>query len=524
MIAPVVKPNRLVSLLAIVALVFVLALYYVIRYEGQWAETDTAVLTRLTRLLIEEETLIPEAEAYAQGYGYPVLASFVTQFTGISITQFQQLLVPFLAVWVIFPAWLFYREVTSSSLLASIGTTLLFLQPEFLFVVLRSSHEKFTRGLMFLALYLLIRSIYSRSTTSKFAALVISFYLTIYAVITNNSFLAISFIVTIMVAMLGVGLVTLIQKQSPQSERAVLSRLQYVLLTSGLFAFAFAFYIYQPAITNFGLLQSIADKLATLLLGFETSNNNPYGVVNLGWINLPTYFLLSLSNWLLLIVAMVLWVWQTAQVLLLRRPFETGRLMLLWAFFGAFGFVGGLSIIADLSGAIAGNLQQRAFPSFIMIAVGLFVYSLRHLLKKGERGFQMTRWGFALSIVLFGVLGLLKVTQEPNLGNNWVFYQQNELMALHWIDSQTVNNTIWTDFNERLNTAYDIQYGQSPNNNRLDAFTVEPETRYFLSSETLGLRSQRLGQPLPYPSDNSLIYDNGAAKIRFSRPETPYQK
>ena len=45
---------------------------------------------------------------------------------------------------------------------------------------------------------------------------------------------------------------------------------------------------------------------------------------------------------------------------------------------------------------------------------------------------------------------MLKVTNDPQLGNMWLFYTPAERQAVIWSDQKISNNAIWTGVNDNL--------------------------------------------------------------------------
>ena len=178
-----------------------LAIYILLRYGGLWGESDTFVFTGVIRNMFDSQMLVPSGHIYPNGYGYQTLAIFLMHTTGMSLAQLQIYGVVLFMVWLVFPAWLVYYEFTGSSRGGVLATVLLFVQPEFLFPVLRGTHEKFTRGLMFLCVYLLIRSLHARSHVERFTSWILAYYIASYALITFNNLLASSFIMAVTIAM-----------------------------------------------------------------------------------------------------------------------------------------------------------------------------------------------------------------------------------------------------------------------------------------------------------------------------------
>ncbi|NTW03829.1 MAG: hypothetical protein HGA19_21570, partial [Oscillochloris sp.] len=148
-----------IHLVLVFCIVFSLGAYCVLRYSARWAESDSSELTGVIRAFAEAGRLVPDGEAiYPNGVTYQAVSAVILALTGLDPLTLQQVVYPLLAAVVTVPAWMFYREVVGSARGATLATLLLFAQPEFLFVMLRSSHEKFSRSLMLLALYLFVRS------------------------------------------------------------------------------------------------------------------------------------------------------------------------------------------------------------------------------------------------------------------------------------------------------------------------------------------------------------------------------
>src|SRR5690606_9633698 len=126
---------------------------------------------------------------------------------------------------------------------------------------------------------------------------------------------------------------------------------------------------------------------------------------------------------------------------------------------------GALSVVADASGVLIGNLQHRLFPSFSLVAVAL----VGSVLAQQQARWRTAHLRAALSLSLFciAILSVFKATNEPLLSNKWTFYQADELTALDWIEAHHRHSEIWTEFDERLVVAYYTARGSSPNNNML---------------------------------------------------------
>lgn len=185
--------------------------YFSGRSEGMWGENDTSLLTDAIRAFANSGNLMPTSgEVYNNGYSCQAITAFVIGMTGLSsesdISQLQRLIYPPVAILFILPAWITYRELTGSTRGATIAMLLLLTQPDFVFMILRGSHEKFTRTFMLLCIFFLARSFRLRHKPRLFAVHVALFYLPAFALASSNALLANSYFVTLFAAMaIGLG-------------------------------------------------------------------------------------------------------------------------------------------------------------------------------------------------------------------------------------------------------------------------------------------------------------------------------
>lgn len=509
------------EVLVLFTAVTLLAGYTIMRYSGLWSETDTHAAAVAIRSMIDGAQLVPQGYVYPNGYGFQALATILVHLTGLSVAQLQIFGGVLLAPWIVLPAWLAYRELTGSARGATLATVIILIQPEFLFPILRGTHEKFTRGLMFLCLFLLVRSILARQQTRRFASFLLAFYLAIYALITFNNLMAFSFITALGLALaLSLGVQRLARTPSDDSS-ATRRRLLYAIGISLLIAFVFTFYAYPPARYGLGILQSIWDRLALMFLDIEQTAVSPYTTVST---NTVVYLLLTIANWLLLGLSFILWSSQTLSWWRKRTWPDEPRVLLLWSLYGAFGFLGAVSIAVDFSGALASNLQHRVFPSFAMIAapfVAAWFIGRQNTRLLSSRHAQGV---LAVGIAFLAVVAVLKATNEPAVSNKWSFYTPPEFVALQWTDAANPNGAAWTEFDERLTAAIGICCSEDIDRSRLDSFQPRPGTRTYLISDVIRARSVRLSLPLPIAGDSLSVYDNGAAEIYRLRPRTPFQR
>jgi hypothetical protein len=497
----------------------VIGVYFLVRYQGHWAESDSAAFTYYIREFAAQGKLIPIArDVYPNGYAYQAISTFVLALTGLDVAVLQQWIYPLMAALVVLPALMLYRELTGSDYGAALTTMLLFTQPEFLFVLLRSSHEKFTRALMMLCLFLLARSFKLGNRPRSWITYVVLYYLTAYALISSNNLLGNSFFFAVALAFLFGWLLTKYNPDLRQYEH-ILKRLFYSTLVCFGLSYIFTYYVYAPpALHDLVILENIKDRIAALFLDVNTEPTNSYAQVPLAWINLKVYFLLSIANWILLGVSLLIWLKQGWNWVVKFREPKNSAAWFLWLLYAAFAVQGAFSILVDASGSLASNLQHRIFPSFSMVAVAIVGQSL--VAWRPQRFRRAISLGLTGVIFLISILSVLKATNEPLLSNKWAFYHPNEMAALRWGDKHLENVGIWTEYDERLNTAYQTLYGDASNN---FLTFVTPTTRNMLITKLTRLRSSRISQPLPVPPDALQVYDNGTAQLYHLRPRTPYQ-
>ncbi len=506
--------------------VILIALYTTARYGGLWGESDTAVFTRIIRAVIDTGSLVSPRGAYSNGYGFPALGAFLAHITGLSVAQLQIFGGPLLVVWIVLPAWLAYRELTGSARGATLATVFVLIQPELMFALLRGTHEKFTRGLMFLAFYLLVRGLMTRRRWRRFASLLLAFYLVIFALITFNNLMSISFITALGLALvLNLAARRLAGSQNDDTT-ATNQRLLYAVMISIILAFFFTFYAYPPARHAIFLLQSTADRMAMLFLDAQEVAVNPYATIGGAWTSPTIYLMITIANWLLLGLSFILWVSQTFDWWRRRAWPEEPRALLLWSLYGAFGFLGAVSIIVDVSGAIATNLQHRIFPSFAMIAAPLVAEWLISRQAAQPEGRQPARaallyGALASAIAFLGIVAVIKATNEPAVGNKWSYYSTAEFTGLEWARQYNPDTVTKAAFDERLSAAMLICCGLE---DEIKGFYTSFSGRVYLVSDIIRARGERLGLPLPIDADNLRVYDNGAAEVYRLRPRTPFQE
>jgi len=510
---------RIVSLLMIA---LIAGLYFVLRYAGHWTENDTAALTLAIRNVSQSGQLVPDTGAiYSSGYSYQVVSAFILNLTGLDAVALQQLVYPLAIVLLVLPAWALFREISASPGSATLGTILLLSQPEFLFAVLRGSHEKFGRLLLIFALFLLFRSFRSQARLRDFAIWVALFYLSVYGLIASNLFFGTSFVSAIAFAFIVGAALERVRFSGLDFVGATTQRFMILTLACFALAFLFAFYAYPPAEQTLRVMDTIADRVRALFLE-PGSTTNVYQRVVGAWNNPVVYAMVNAANLVIVLVPFSIWAWQSTSWLLGKQKPERRTSWLLWLLYGAFGFQAALSIVSDASG-LFGNLQHRIFPSLSLLGVALISDNIGRWITRLARP-SLVRVLSSVVILALAALSLVKATNEASLVGYWTFYTEPELQAVGWFDTNAEYSTAWVGFSKRLVEITHQVGGESASHNSLDAFRFGPATPYFLLSDMIVHESARSRSPLPDVAREQLIYDSGTARLFHRRPRTPYQR
>ena len=500
-----------------------LALFFLLRYRGMWGEQDTATFTQAIRAMYITGKLVPDQNAYSNGYGFQALYIFLMQISGVNLPTLQLFGSGLFALWIVLPAWLLYREFSGSNWGAAFATIILLIQPEFLFPVLRGTHEKFSRGLIFLCLYMLLRSMRFHNRSSRLAGFVAAFYLFSYALISFNNLIFTSLVASlILVGLLG-WIISLIKKDFAKEMHYLQVHLVFTILLLSSLALIFTFYVYSSAKSQLRVFENIWERLAILFLQLGENSSNPYTVVQTGWVSLPMYFLISLANWLLLGVSLAIWLryiyrWLRNQYL------PSLNELLLWIFYCSFLILGVISVIIDISGAVAANLQHRIFPSFAMLAAPLVGKWLADGYSMNKRPKAFAKFAVLGGVGVLAILSPLKAINDPIVSNQWIFYLPSEMQAIQWGEGALEGSKLWVGFDHRLSSAVIMRTGEDPSGVNLDDFSLDSDVRNLLISDVIHMRSERLSQPLPIGADSLMVYDNGQSQIYHLRPRTSFQK
>ncbi len=434
------------------------------------------------------------------------------QISGINLASFQLSGSILLSLWIVLPAWILYHEFTGSNHGAAFATIILLVQPELLFPIFRGTHEKFTRGLMFLCLYLLLRSIRCPKRQERLVGFVATFYLFSYGLISFNDLIFTSFVAAIFLGILLGIVVSWVRKDLAPKMHYVQTHLIITTLFLSILAFIYTSYIYSPAQSQLRIIASIWDRLAFLFLQAGESSTNPYTTIGIGWVSLPVYFLVSLANWLLLGFSLTIFQWRVRSWLENHYHPDPNE-FLLWIFYCSFTLLSVASVVVDWSGALAANLQHRIFPSFAMLASPLVGKWLADGVSTNKRFAHLIKPVFVIVIGALAVLSPLKAFNDPIVSNQWIHYDPTEMQAIRWSESALNGNKLWVGFDHRLSSAVVMKAGLEPIDVEMDDFSLDPDVHNLLISDVISARSERLSQPLPVGADSMIVYDNGHTQI-----------
>ena len=523
-----------------------------LRYGGRWAEVDTAVLTAAARATLNERTINPSVDVYLNGFSYPSFIVFLSTVTGLPIPTIQTGVAPACLVGTSIVMFIAFRAITASGRLAAICSCLLLVQPDFLFVNQRGSHEKMTWTLVMVLLFALVTS-FRRRQFAYTTPLTVAFYLGGFALITTNAFFASSLITSFVLSFVGVTLVTkwLLREKSI---RPLFRRLGYIFVTLSVLSYLYIVYVFPPVRTNLGNLQGVFDRVSALYLDVEASldrpdptsseaNTNeqpgpvgtvttavasPYNTVALAWTNTRTYFVLTSLTWILLGLAVISWTIGLFRYFRRGASQDRAPVLLMWVLAGATGIQILLSIVADAAGALGQNMQLRLFPAFALFVVPLVVTTVRLPSSQWSRPWfrnavlAISMFAFAF----FSIAGYLKATNDPIVSNKWIFYSDAEASMLRWADLQLSGNFVWSEFDERLAVSSDMVAGDSSSRSAgarwIGGVRATSATRFVIVSDITRKRATRLHGAIPDINQNDVIFDNGRVQIYHRVPDSPY--
>ena len=482
--------------------------YFVLRYGGQWTESDSGLMSQAIRLVANTRELAPDTlGAYSNGYGYQAVSLAITAFTGLRVETLQQVVYPLVSALLVLPAWALYRELTGSAKAATLATLFLLIVPEHLFAVLRASHERLDRAFIMSALWLLIRLLRFREDRPRSAVHVALVVLMTYALVATNILFGMSFVAALVTALV----MSRIAHRGPVKVRPfaveTTSVLRWAWAVAGVIVVVFVLFLYPPFETSFRILLGIPDRLLAIIFSGGTSFD-PYAYVQTAWVSGTAFLVLSSANLVLLAVSVLIWFGYGISWLRGGRPASTG-VWFLWLLYAAFAAQGAASIASDRTGSLSGNVQLRAFAVFATVAAPLIAVAVSQW-----RPRPMLRRVSSVAFGLAMVVALTKASLDPAFAHKWLFYSRDEVAALQWADTHDPDAAIWIGPDDRVQAAYAMEIGDPTFTYRLLAYEPDPTAiDAVLLSELVLVQSERLGIPLPPLGSRNLLYDNGEVQI-----------
>ncbi len=528
--------------IAIIALALVNYTYLILRTGGALSENDTYQLTRVTLSAEVADTILESPRPYSHGMNYPAFLLQVSELSGLSVNALQLVVLPLVfALFLPIVAFVTYREITRSDVIGLLATFLLFLQPDFLWVTWRGSHEKITWALVLGLFFILARTFQLRGQLRTMLVNIAVFYLLALGLINTNMFFSSSFIIAVVITFLGGRVViAFLERRRSTPDRPLidlhLQRLIYVAAACLLLVYVTIFYLYPPARFSLFNVDQLFGRVSTLVFNVdpvaEPELVNPYNYVTSTWTSPLVYFALTFFNWLILGVASLTWIvvmWRFWRHKL--NPHQHGTLLFLCLAFAAFSIQVVVSAFADLSGSIGANLQVRLFTPVMMFgvplaAIGVFTVVQRVQLPTRLRPVIVTL--VAIAFLYFEFAALSKAANEPLFSNKWVFITRPEQATATWLSRYGISGSIWTGVDERYRSDLHVVSTllQDDADKQMQLYNGSSlNTDYYVWSEVERARWIRLNLYMPNVllSSRHLIYDNGSTQI-YRRPAlTIYQ-
>ena len=513
--------------------------YFVLRYFGLWTEQDTEVFVRIIADMQNAGSLRAPG-SYTHGYAYPVWATTLANFTGLSVTDLLQLYTPLIGnLFLALCGYACFRRLLASERLGLLATSVLFLIPELVFTVSRGNHEKLTVSITLLAVLALNKSFLEwrrDGRWSVFAGWTIVYYLCAFTLATLNIFFGSSLIVALTVMLGFTTVIVALRRRAGRHLRPFVRRLAHVVAVNWLLVLLVMWYIYpQSSGTNTLLFETASQRLSALLFPENEGEaeadftvSDPYAVTGSDWVSPEVYLLLSSFRWVLFAVSLPTWL--LLFIVAVRRIAELSpeRLFTL-GLYGAFAFVLALAIPIDFLNLSAGsNLQVRMYTYFALFAAPLLALGMGWLARL-PRARTVLPSLFGILFIVFAGLSLLKATLDPVVSNRWLFYHPAEVQAAHFWGVRHSQSSLWLDVEGRLRYAYTTTYPAA-------------YARGFLAGNTFAFGSYHGGDAFAIRSpllEQSAVawghrapglwledrpYDNGQAQIYHRIPNTPFQR
>lgn len=511
-------PRSPTPLPVLLPLAILISLYWIGRYGGYAMEVDASRITRAADGILHTNNLV-HPKSYPAGHAYPALLVFATRLTSLDIQPLQLnagLWLPVLLLGV----YICYREFLEDDLTAGFAAFLLLLQPDFLFYILRSSHEKITWFLTVLLVFALARLAHFVDRPSKRHWYTTLFCLLLWGLVTTNAFFASTVLLALAFYTFSAwALQAMLARTSAPGGRGpyLVCSLRLCLIGAAL-VLIFIELLYPPARAYWDVLRSFHAQITAFLSG-ETFKQ-PYAYVATAWRSPWVYGFLTAPQWLFVLAGVTGWFSG-----LKRLPSAGQKVWLLWLLTAAFASLLSVGVLADLAGFLSLNLQVRLFPPFALLLTPIAAGQISHWLQRNPLNRPVLRLGPVILTSYALLACLLKVTNDPLAGNQWVFYAPSEMASLRWIDSHLTNGRVWSGLSPHQGEVMDFLSGYSDwRHNTYEYGDIDSPPEILLISGITQFRAGRIGKDLPGTFDHNRIYDNGVVQIHRRKPLTPFQK
>jgi hypothetical protein len=520
-------------LLPVLLYSLLVTVYIVLRYGVYRGEPDTSVFTAAIRDMFDQGVLVPRGTVYTHGFSYQTVSVYLLNLCGLPVQLLQIVIYP-LVMGVILPilGYSLFKLLLGEARTAMLATLFLFLQPEFLFVISRGSHERVTWVLTITALLLLAKSSATITSYHVFVPSVLLFYVVTFALSTSNSFFSSSFVSAIVFSLAvyhvlkQIGLKHSALVRTDNWVRAF-GRLKYIVPSCLILVYLVLFFVYTPAQHwFFTALRATTDRVSALFLSVEATAEiaETYAPITYGWTSRYVYFGLTVFNYFVLLVSFAEWLVRSWKYFL-RGESDNPPALLLWILYPAFVFQFVTSIIVDLAGVLSNNLQLRLLTPLMLLSIPLAVAAIVRLAKWSYRGGSLSgrlvRVGLVLLTSWFGAAALIKGTNDPTVSNVWLFYRADEKQALVWTEGHLVNSEIWDGPDARLKIMLSLESIGGEGGNRYYGGLFRDTTRYVIGSSVSRAYSARRKIPFPNMQAAHITYDNGTVSLYQYRPNIP---
>lgn len=513
--------NLLVALLVVLGLLA--GAYYSLRYSGLAMEVDASRQAISAQGIVASGRLV-YSQSYNNGFAYGAQLALASMISGIDINSIQL----GSGAWVFVLAlvgFIAYRELIGSSLGGALAAFLLLIQPDFLFYVVRGSHERSTWTCALLMLFFLVRSYRYAESPYRLLATVLLFYLSFWGMTSGNVYFASTFMMAIALSLaIGWVLDRVFLRRQPAAQLLAQwwRRLLLVSFICIIIVYIFINDLYAPALQTYRLFKNLIDQLAMLILGLQPIEpTETYAAFGAAWRDSASYLLVTGVQWAVAIAGFVTWI-----VMLFRLPRLSPGRRLLWQLYTSFGILLLLGVVADFAKFLNTNLQLRMFTPFTLFSSGLVALGLQSVwgwLRPAARRLLAPAVGL-LAVFAF-VVTQVKITNDPLVGNQWSFYSPAEVRAVEWANARVQGQRIWVDLGSRLPHTFYFLEGYAYQRPNAYAFGIEPvEYPYILVTQLVQMRASRIEAALPATNSHLKIYDNGTAELYHRRPLTPYQR